>query len=346
MGSRAHRNDDVVHHPPSGDRSMRDGSRRVILHAGLHKTGTTSLQIALSRTVGCVFPPAEEPGPGHARLVWRALGIRGEKSDPETLRRTVLEQSRTAPRLPLVLSSEACVFALTHENGAEPFRRLAESTPTELVLTVRPDDERLESFAQEMIKQGRSVDLLKYWEPALASVPMSEGVSRGLVDLAPWSKVHIIRTDRQDPNFIFRSFAEILGAEVPEVPSGNARISAGELAVVNAINLLLESDPDHRAEHRDIGTVLGWARAIWNEVCALDPALRDVPYPMVPVPVLEFLRERWSRELAQLADEERPDLIFYPERFRKELASAHDGGRVREAFSSTLRRTRGGHRTA
>lgn len=298
---------------------MSPNQRRVIFHAGLHKTGTSSLQVALNQTEGCSFPFAGEPSPGHARLIWRALGIHGEERDPEILVLTVRELCQAPSSLPLVLSAEDSVFALSSPDGAEPFRLLAAWTPTELVLTVRPDDERLESFAQEMIKQGRSVDLSRYWEPALESTPMRAGVIRALIDLAPWSRVHIIRTYQQEPLVAFRAFSEILGSEVPEVPSANVRIPAGALAVVNAINRFLESDADHDPELRDRGAVMSLADGIWREVSALDPNLRALPYPSVPPSVLEPLRRRWYRELSDLVSEDRCDLFIYPEKFRREL---------------------------
>lgn len=288
--------------------------RRVILHAGMHKTGTTSVQFALSRTPGCVYPATEPPGPGHAKLVWRALGLRGEHRDPDVLWRTVETHEAELPGRPLVISAEACIFAIESEDRAEAFRRLASHSPTEIVLTVRPDDERLSSFRQEQAKQGIRLDEEAPFDQTLTSTPLRGGGMVKLVEAAPWEAVHLVRTRRTDPGAIFRAFSVILGVPVPEVAEFNRRLDPGVTMLLELLNRHLEVSSGSGVSER-----VELAKRLWADLITKFPALADVAEP-VPLPELrDALRARWLEECRAIAMRTTPKVILHPEDFREEL---------------------------
>lgn len=65
---------------------------RIIVHAGLHKTGTTTIQAALQRTSEVLYPTVERNGPGHAELAARSSGIAGRPREPGLLCQVVSER--------------------------------------------------------------------------------------------------------------------------------------------------------------------------------------------------------------------------------------------------------------
>lgn len=299
----------------SGSSPKRSMPRRVILHAGMHKTGTTSVQTALSRTPGLVWPPTEPPGPGHARLVWRALGLRGEHRDPDILWRTVEMHQAELPGRALVISAEACIFAIESEDRAEAFRRLAKHSPTELVLTVRPDDERLSSFCQEQAKQGVRLDVAAPFDQTLASTPLSGGGMVKLVEAAPWEAVHLVRTRTTDPGAIFRAFSAILGTPVAEVTDINRRLDPGVTMTLELLTRHVEATSSLGVSER-----VALAKRLWADLIVEMPALVDVVEPVPPPEVLAALRTRWLEECRAISMRTTPEVVLHPETFREELA--------------------------
>src|SRR5207248_9700162 len=70
------------------------GQRRVLLHVGLHKTGTTALQLFLSNSAehlqaqGVVYPRSGRPPEstaGHHNIAWQLAGDRRFRSSAGTL---------------------------------------------------------------------------------------------------------------------------------------------------------------------------------------------------------------------------------------------------------------------
>jgi hypothetical protein len=276
--------------------------RRVVLHAGLHKTGTTSLQAALGHSEVCVYPEAQDPGPGHARAIWRAIGIYGEQRDPRLLVELVERHDGDRAGLPLVISAEDCVHAIFRPHGAEAFRSLAESVPTELVVTVRSDDRRLASVAQELIKHGAHVDFSRYWECALQSELMADNLLLGLFSLAPWQHLHVIHSDEHDHLAVFAAFSKLLGGVVHPVPAQNVRWPAAKLRILNHLNGTLDVAHERR---------LALLESLWRYSEAGFQARVEDDYPVIPQVVLTRLNARFRRELEELARTAGSKLTMY-----------------------------------
>lgn len=211
-------------------------ARRVILHAGLHKTGTTSLQSALAQGGAFVYPEVPAFGPGHAVLAWHAVGHRAIVADPLALVRTVRTAAADGPSGPVVLSSEEFLGMVRDGRSAAAVRLLVDEFPTELVLTLRPDPDRLPSFAAERILQGFPVDLDNYWEEPLRHLSFDPGLLGRFLALADWAHVHVIVIDPQRPDHLLRSFEDIVGTPIGRTDAVNVGSSQARLAILNELN--------------------------------------------------------------------------------------------------------------
>lgn len=276
--------------------------RRVLLHAGLHKTGTKSLQVALSRSEACVYPEAQGLGPGHFEAVDRAIGLAGQQRNPRSLVELVGQHLRDREGLPLVISAENCVHAVFHPQGEEAFRSLAESFPTELVVTVRSDDRRLASLAQELIKHGANVDFSRYWECALQSEFMAEDLLLGLYSLAPWQHLHVIHSNERDHRAVFAAFSKLLGGVVHPVPALNVRWPAAKLRILNHLNGTFDVAHERR---------LAFIESLWQHSGAQSQARIEDAYPVIPQDLLAHLELRFRRELDDLATVAGSKLTMY-----------------------------------
>ena len=268
---------------------------RVILHAGLHKTGTTTIQTALLRGGDFAYPMPERLGPGHADLAERTLGFGPYRNaaDPDALTDAVhamaLAHGRTVP---VVLSSEVFVAALQGGGRSTAFERLASAHPTELVLTLRPDHERLASWAAELVVGGATTSLDGYWLPALANATMKPRAVPRFLALAPWTAVHVVLIDAADPDHLFRAFEGILGARIARVTPQNTRWSALALMILAELN---RTNPALDYIRR------GQLALKAAHIVESDPETGAVgSLPAIPAAVLEELRERWAQDLAEI----------------------------------------------
>jgi hypothetical protein len=125
---------------------------RIILHAGLHKSGTTSVQTAWLRWFADdpnVDYPRSPKGPGHPECAWGLMGRRG--ADPRTLQRFVAAADESAANL-LVLSSEE--FDSLDQQAWLRVRQELGAERVTLVITITQPAHRWYAMWQELVKHG------------------------------------------------------------------------------------------------------------------------------------------------------------------------------------------------
>ncbi|WP_374446825.1 hypothetical protein [Stella sp.] len=270
---------------------------RVFLHVGPHKTGTTAIQRALSRTPGIVYPAVPAMGPGHALAAWGTIGAEGRTADPDLLVRLVREEAR--PGRPLVLSAEDFCRAIMPGCDAEGIRRLAAARPVELVVSLTPLVRRLPAMAQEMVKHGDAIDLRS--EAVLRTLLAREAglqpdLPERLAALAPWAGMHFVLPDHARRGRLFAGFSRILGvpvvADAADRTYENRRWPYAAVAILAGINeLAAGADPARvRAAGRDAAEAA--LRAL--------PALAALPYPELPAGLAAELARTWRRQLARI----------------------------------------------
>jgi hypothetical protein len=210
----------------------------VYLHAGFHKSGTTSVQSSLSdyRSTSVIYPVPLSLGPGHCYLASRCVNIKDKDFEPKLLVKLAEHYDRIVPRrnvAKLVLSSEC--FG-TGDNF-KSFQILANRFPTKLLLTRRVAWEAIPSRQQENIKWGSASPYLSEQaeHEALADPQFNLNSIRRILASAPFTQKFVITTSSDKPSFIFSSFNEILGTKL-KVRVGNQSLPTSLIRSIQNLN--------------------------------------------------------------------------------------------------------------
>lgn len=198
----------------------------IVLHAGFHKSGTTSLQQAFLDSTSekglikagkkvVLYPRPTNLGPGHCELAQKVQLSSSPEYDPDGLLKIAKDCAKILGwrrRGTLLLSSEC----FTNNSNFEPISQLANAYKVHLVLTRRPVFEALPSLHQEMIKHGDANDYLGIAGLEEAQKRMQFHVSRidELLNSAKFSDISVISTTVQNPSFIFDCFNRILNTNL------------------------------------------------------------------------------------------------------------------------------------
>jgi len=252
--------------------------RRVYLHVGAPKTGTTYLQLMLDAhrdqllEDGCFYPRTR--GSAHhveARDLRNARPRQGyvHPAGPgswDRLARIVGEWDGPGH---VLLSSELLVFA----NPAHAKRAIRSLQPAEvhLVVTVRDLVRQVPAVWQERIKNGSTID----YEGFLRR--LAEDEDRGVwnaqdpVRIAerwaqdiPADHVHLVTVPPpgSDPRLLWARFAQVIGVDADaytSVPKGaNTSLGVAETEVVRRINAQVEKAPwQFYSKHIKVGIAQG-----------------------------------------------------------------------------------------
>ncbi len=148
--------------PQAGWAAARPGQRRLLLHAGLHKTGTTALQHFLHRETaallarGVLYPLAGRihGSVDHHCIAWQMIGDRRYRREQGTLDALATEIAAFAGDA--IVSSEGFTTLLGQPGGLLPLLThpaLADHTAT-VLLYLRDQASFAESLYFEMLKHG------------------------------------------------------------------------------------------------------------------------------------------------------------------------------------------------
>ncbi|MBA3781844.1 hypothetical protein [Nocardioides sp. InS609-2] len=250
--------------------------RRVFIHLGLPKTGTTYLQTALwsnkdrLRRAGVLVP-----GPRHRRHLLASLDIR---QDPRLARRA---GNIKAPWQDLV--DETRDFGgdavISHEffgaAAPEHVQRMVDSFPgAELhaIVTARPLTELVASRWQEWIKNGGTM-AIDDWPVRYAYDPTNEwgwgsfdlhDILKRWSQVLPREQVHILPVDpaSETPDDLWRRFCDVLGVDAAGFPAP-ADVANPSLGVVE-VELLRRVTP-HLTDFLTAGDRGRWVRGYLAE---------------------------------------------------------------------------------
>jgi hypothetical protein len=277
----------------SGTQRSGQPSRRVVLHVGPPKTATTTIQTAL-RLGGDFICPEPGPGSGHTELARRSIGLGGFVAEPQMLVDLVSDLDRDSPPgLPVVISSETFAYTVAKASRADALRRLALRFRTELVITIRRDDERVAALAAQAIVAGNPLDPARCWTSIMNRDDLQPNLVLRFLEAAPWSAAHVVRVESADPEHLFVAFEHIIGAPIQRVAPKNTRWPTTALAVMNELNHVGHPDVP-LAKRREI------ARRDAQMMGHTDPAALRYALPPVPEEVLTLLRDRWFAELGEI----------------------------------------------
>lgn len=240
-------------------------SKKVLIHVGFHKSGTTALQesLYLQREAllerGISYPNIKKKA--HHRLAWaltqRAWGWKnrgGERTPVSVWERTV-KQINSSKAETVVLSSE--FFSELKPEKIEKIKRDISSREVTILFTIRPLAKLLGSSYQQYLKYGTKAD----YESWLHSVLDEPGVSKvnptfwmrhmhGEV-ITKWAKVFgvenicVVVVDESKPELLFDAVNQILGVEKllqPQETGSNRSLSVEEISLLLEINKLFPKE--------------------------------------------------------------------------------------------------------
>ena len=233
-------------------------NKRLIIHPGFHKSGTTALQEsfalnrALLRELGILYPHIGTKA--HHRVAWaltqRPWGWnkRGGERTPEKYWNQMVGRINSAKEETVILSSE--FFSEIDGEKIRKIRSDIKERDIQILFTLRPLAKLLPSSYQQYLKYGITV---KYedWLHAILDKPGESKVSPTFwkrhshgkvvarwVDIFGKSNVTLLIVNESQPTFLFDEVNEFLGLPrntINAAPSGSNRSLTME-----EISLLLE----------------------------------------------------------------------------------------------------------
>lgn len=132
--------------------------KKLFLHIGLHKTGTTSLQTFLKanegmlRRAGYLYPRAciPEGSAAHHQLSWKMANLKqAAHFDEKTLLDAILAEQKAA-RCHLIISSED--FSRLGRKGVVQLKSMFRHFNVKVIVYLRRQDHRIESYYIQRIK--------------------------------------------------------------------------------------------------------------------------------------------------------------------------------------------------
>ena len=136
---------------------------RIVFHIGMHKTGTTAIQVSLGKAYdsllsrGILYPRAGRVGPGHAQVARDLLRTDAPAAElPSHL--GILDEVRTAGPATLIVSSED-LLGVRSPRPVEWARHLCEELQparVDVLGYVRPQWDQVESLYAASVRTGRS----------------------------------------------------------------------------------------------------------------------------------------------------------------------------------------------
>jgi hypothetical protein len=242
--------------------------KKLIIHPGFHKTGTTALQQALSEVreelLECNFNYPHIAGNAHHRAAWSIIEKtwgwkkRGGRSTDATEWKK-LERKLKRTKGTAIISSE--FFSESNENQIAKLAKQLEGTEVQVIFTWRPLPFMLASSYQQYLKYGIKKSYLE-WLDSIFQVPGEAKFTpsfwmRNLHGdvVSRWAEVFgvenisLIAVNETDPNFLYSSFSNLVG-----VPTGiireplhqemNRSLTFNESALLLEINRTYPKDLD------------------------------------------------------------------------------------------------------
>jgi hypothetical protein len=283
---------------------------KLFWHIGPHKTGTTSLQRALtahadSGHASYYYPPPSRNGPGHAVLAWQLLGLNGVEKAPDAIRDEI-SRAESLGFSKIVISSEEFSRALTTPESFEPLAAICDEVECELVLTLRPLIDRVYPEAQELIKNGHKL-LLSNPQELLGVCANRPGLRADFLSAAIFgiraASVSVLMVDPETPEKLFEDISTVLGETIPAPkkrpsrfstkPDDNANTSFPfiKTAWLESINRF-SAVPPHEARKAIDAAYIAASRHLQS--------LEEAGYPALPPLLHRYLETVWELQLAFL----------------------------------------------
>ena len=289
----------------------------VLVHIGMHKTGTTAMQTLLSTqresllAQGVLYPGAAADHHSYARsLTQQAVGSGGadKPPPPQLWERLVAELAEESRRT--VISSE--YFSVARRD--EPARLVADlgHGRVHVLVGVRNTTDSAVSAWQQTLKQnriatidrwasnvlprdGRPPRLPNYW----AQWDLGAMVRRWSQAAGP-ENMTVVVVDRSDRDRLPATFEQLLGLRAGtlvgrEPPVSNRGMTAREAELFRRLNVALRGKYDWPTYKRIV------RYGVIRTVIESRPAAPDEPRPVLPAWAAEITREAGRRAAEEIA---------------------------------------------
>ena len=228
--------------------------RRLIIHAGFPKSGTTALQASFResaevlRAADIEYPPSQNDAhhAGVAALVGRSIGWQPSKRDLAAWHNFV-QMIKDSKSQTILISSE--FFAAANENQINQIKADFSEFTVQIFFTLRPLNRIIPSIYQQSLKKGST---LAYPEWISKKFMSPTGELRSLPNLInhakviqEWAKVFqgrniaVVIADSNKPEFLYESTCLYLGIsrlEILEKRALNRSLTVNECEVLRRIN--------------------------------------------------------------------------------------------------------------
>ena len=284
-------------------------AKRLIVHAGFHKTGTTALQSALFAVAeklekrGFTYPRIG--GKAHHKAIyslmekgwgWEDRG--GNPVDPKKWPELVKEVKR-AKESAIISSEFLCEL---NEAQIEKFKKDLGVDDVTIYFTLRPLLKIVPSAYQQHLKIGIKSDYEKWLHsildnPGVSTITPSfwvrhqhAKVLKKWIDAYGKDRVKLVIVDEKDPGFMYQVFNEVLGLKKPLLEEqkdkdSNRSLTLDEVALLRKINKIY---PKKRSWH-DYETFIrqGAMKYLTNKVKPSE----DAPRLLTPEWAVEKIEE-------------------------------------------------------
>ena len=242
--------------------------RRLIVHAGFHKSGTTSLQESFDaqsdelRDAGIVYPNIGRKA--HHRIAWALAdktwgwGKRGGEKTPRRKWTELAKQINSSDAQTILISSE--FFSELSSDAIKTINKEIKNRKVEVVFTVRPLVKLLGSSYQQYLKYGIKADYTTWLHSVLDNPGESKinptfwmrhfhgRVVARWVDVLGASNVTVIVVDESKPEFLFDSINSYLGLPhrflKAQKTGSNRSLTMEEIALLIEVNKRFPTDRD------------------------------------------------------------------------------------------------------
>lgn len=250
---------------PSGPREVGQTFPDVTLHIGPHKTGTTSLQIALKRSSQVLrnrygIDYVTDPGRENANIAVQAFrqvrsrSTKGSEIPPYRKWEEALNRLLRSPRS--VLSAES--FCTFDDAQVRELHSQLQRAKVTIVITLRPLAKVIPSQWQQIAQNGPSPTFEEFIESVLAGSPLTASMDTRMrvlerldhsAIIRRWTavfgseNVKIVIADEQKPEHLFNSLADTLEVEqtdIAKLNNSNRSLTLQEIETIRSIYSHLE----------------------------------------------------------------------------------------------------------
>jgi len=191
--------------------------KRVFLHIGFGKTGTTSIQTALYYYRAALYQqliwyPMVNLVGGHHSLCM--LGVDHLPTRVHETWRQLFQQFRSIGQRSLVISSENCSFL--RNSAIQQIHALAADLPTSIVLYVRPQAELIESAYKQRLRMGQDTngDIREFFAKHKASFNFERIVGKWSMEFGDDAIIARVHDSQSKDYNAVTDFSEVIGARL------------------------------------------------------------------------------------------------------------------------------------